>query len=99
MAERLSVEQDVVGSSPTSLPLGSFFNKFTSKIRKFFRNEEKKVAKYNKFNNLSSKKTKKGSTVESFFLDFLISRKGSGCTDVTVRTYRDTLKPFISFCF
>ena len=94
----MSVEQDVVGSSPTSLPLGPFFNKFTSKIRKFFRNEEKKVAKYNKFNNLSDKKRKKSPTVEESYSDFLVSRKGSGCTEATIRTYRDTLKPFITFC-
>ena len=69
MAERLSVEQDVVGSSPTSLPLVSLFDEFTSKTEILLRNKEKKEIKNRKFNKFSSNKRKKDSILMSLFFD------------------------------
>ena len=71
----MPVEQDVVGSSPTSLPWGPFFNKFTSKFGKLFRNEEKKAAKYNKFNNLSDKNGKRAPQLRSLIPIFCLTKR------------------------
>ncbi len=88
MAERLSVEQDVVGSRPTSLPLVSLFDEFTSKTEILLRNKEKKEIKNRKFNKFSSNKRKKDSILMSLFL---ISGRGAVYTPSKICTYRDVL--------
>ena len=79
MAERLSVEQDVVGSSPTSLPLVSLFDEFTSKTEILLRNKEKKEIKNRKFNKFSSNKRKKDSILMSLFFYSLKNLYIPGC--------------------
>ena len=56
------------------------------------------MAKYHKFNILSSKKVGKSPTVREAVSNFLISKKSMNCTPKTVRSYTDTLKPFLTFC-
>ena len=56
------------------------------------------MAKYHKFNILSSKKIGKSPTVSEAVSNFLISKKSMNCTPKTVQSYTDALKPFVTFC-
>ena len=56
------------------------------------------MAKYHKFNILSSKKVGKSPTVSEAVSNFLISKKSMNCTPKTVQSYTDALKPFVTFC-
>lgn len=56
------------------------------------------MAKYHKFNILSSKKVGKSPTVSEAVYNFLISKKSMNCTPKTVQSYADALRPFVKFC-
>ena len=80
MAERLSVEQDVVGSRPTSLPWYPFLTQFTSNFGLCKQKLEEKDGTITQIQYLVVKKNWSGLTVCEAIFIFMMSKKSMNCT-------------------